>query len=307
MQRVVFLSALWVMSSLFAKIAYPDFLVSMMRQEEDLAKFAQRQKDDSLQNFEIFHTAYARNVLLTKGQNETYRIPKIIHQIWLGSPVPAKYFEWIKSWTKWNGWDYKLWTDDDVKHLLLYNQDLYEKAKSYGEKTDIIRLELLLHYGGIYVDTDFEALNPEMFDELNRCFDFYVGFEPLEHGTINGMCKICNAIIASAPHHPLIKNLIIQMKPNWIRHEHETGIQKAGPDYFSRTILDYEKGILLSPEVKANNQKYRNMYLPCTFFYPLSEPEVSAAKSLEDITSKFSEETAAIHYWSGSWFIPGGR
>ncbi len=28
------------------------------------------------------------------------RIPKIIHQIWVGSPLPQKYYRWQKSWQK---------------------------------------------------------------------------------------------------------------------------------------------------------------------------------------------------------------
>jgi mannosyltransferase OCH1-like enzyme len=207
----------------------------------------------------------------------------------------------------WLGWEYKLWTDEDVESILLYNQEFYDESKNYGEKSDILRLELLLHYGGIYVDIDFECVNPDIFDELNRSFDFYVGFEPIDHGTINGVYKICNAIIAATPHHPIIKNLVVNMKSNWLQHQGETAVQKSGPDYFSRSILDYETDHTFSPEKRSDNNRYRNMYLPCTFLYPFSEPEIRGAKSHEELLSKVSPETGAIHYWSGSWFIPGGR
>jgi hypothetical protein len=140
-----------------------------------------------------------------------------------------------------------------------------------------------------------------MFEELGKTFDFYVGFEPLEHGMINGIPKICNAIIGSTPYHPLVKNLVVNMKANWIQHEYQTGVQKAGPDYFSRTILDYEKGALFSPEKRTDNLEYRNIYLPCTFFYPFSDPEIKTKPSREELLSNTSRETAGIHYWAGSW------
>ena len=298
--RIVFFT-LFGMNIGFSEIIYPDFNVSMTRNGWDSGPYNEIRECHSIQNLQVFQLVYARNVLLAKQTNESFRIPKIIHQIWIGSPLPEKYFAWVRTWTDWLGWEYKLWTDADIKSLTLYNQELYNRARSYGEKTDILRLEILLHYGGLYVDVDFECLKREMFEELGRCFDFYIGFEPIEHGTINGIPKICNAIIAASPYHPLIKDLIVNMKANWVQHEYETGVQKAGPDYFSRTILDYEKGSLVSPEKRSENTHYRTMYLPCTFLYPFSDPDIKGNPGRDEILENVSAETAGIHYWSGSW------
>lgn len=273
----------------------------MTRNGRDFRAFDAIHECHSVQNLQVFQLAYARNVLAAKQRSKSFRIPKIIHQIWIGSPLPEKYFAWVRTWMDWAGWEYKLWSDDDVKHLLLYNQELFNRARSYGEMTDILRLEILLHYGGIYVDVDFECLKKEMFEELGSSFDFYVGFEPIDHGTINGIPKICNGIIAAAPYHPLIKNLIVNMKANWAQHEYETGVQKAGPDYFSRTILDYEKGNLNSAEKRNYNAHYRNMYLPCTFFYPFSDPELRRKPGRDKVLANTFPETAGIHHWSGRW------
>jgi mannosyltransferase OCH1-like enzyme len=301
-------------ASLSAELIYPDFMLSMTRAGEDFRKFEeyfienqQHNECYKTQNLEIYRTCYTRNILQSKQSTDEYRIPRIIHQIWLGSPVPYKYFDWMQTWANMRGWEYKLWTEEDLSDFLLYNQDLYDESSNFGEKSDLLRLELLLHYGGVYVDIDFECVNSSVFEELHRHFDFYAGFEPICHGTINGTYKICNAIFAACPHHPIIKNLIIGMKANWKNHQGQTAVQKSGPDYFSRIILDYEKGHLSSPEVKSNNAEYRNMYLPCTFLYPFSEPDIRGMQSHEDLLSRISPETAAIHYWSGSWIFPGGR
>ncbi len=299
----------------FGEIIYPDFLVSMTRDGRDLNKFNaffdtnKKDQDNCIRalNLKLYQAVYSRNILLAKADNSNYRIPKIIHQVWLGSPVPSRYIAWMRSWAEWNGWEYKLWTDTDVDSLLLYNQDLYDESNNYGEKSDLLRLEVLLHYGGIYADTDFECVNSVVFDELNRSYDFYIGFEPIDHGTINNSYKICNAIIGACPHHPIIKNLIHGMRTNWKNCKHQSAVEKSGPDYFSRTIFDYEIGRLQSTERKSNNSEYRNMYLPCTFLYPFSEPDVRRAKSSQELVEKAFLETAAIHYWSGSWLYPGGR
>ena len=304
MGYIVMFFALLGMNFGFSEISYPDFIVSMTRNGRDFREFEDIHDCQSIQNLQVFQIAYLKNVLLAHKYRGSNRIPKIIHQIWLGSPVPEKYFAWMESWMHWLGWEYKLWTDQDVKSLSLYNQDLYNRAQSYGELTDILRLEILLHHGGLYVDVDFECLKMEVFEEFHESFDFYVGFEPISHGMMNGIPKICNAIIAAAPYHPLIKNLIVNMKANWVQYEKETGVQKAGPDYFSRTILAYEQGILAGPEKKVNNLPYRNMYLPCTFLYPFSDPELKKNPDREEVLANTSKETAGIHYWSGSWRPP---
>ena len=276
-------------ASLAAELIYPDFMLSMTRSGVDFAKFEeyfienqQHNECYKTQNLEVYRTCYTR-------------------------PVPSKYFDWMNTWANMKGWEYKLWTEEDLHDLLLYNQDLYDQSSNYGEKSDVLRLEVLLHYGGVYVDIDFESVNSSVFEELHRHFDFYAGFEPICHGTINGTYKICNAIFAACPHHPIIKNLIIGMKANWKNHQGQTAVQKSGPDYFSRVILDYEKGQLVSPEVKSNNSQYRKMYLPCSFLYPFSEPDIRQMQSHHDLLSRICPETAAIHYWSGSWIFPGGR
>ena len=48
-------------------------------------------------------------------------IPKIIHQTWKNENIPYDTFkkEWIESWTNLNPtWQFKLWTDMDIKNFL---------------------------------------------------------------------------------------------------------------------------------------------------------------------------------------------
>ncbi len=305
MPKRLFFASLFQIGLLCADFAYPDFTVSLLREGRDLRNFetnfiSKERLDDfsSTKNLNIYRHLYARNVLHTREPSYLYRIPRIVHQIWLGSAVPPKYYDWMRTWMAWRGWEYKLWTDSDVKELTLHNQELYDQATNYGEKSDILRLELLLQYGGIYADTDFECIRPEIFDELHRYFDFYIGFEPLTHGTIGGTYKICNALIGSSPSHPLIKQMVTHLADNRVAHSHQTAVEQTGPDYLSKTILAYEQAQL---QKTRREYRYRNMYLPCTFFYPFSEPEVRTAASREALLAHITPETAAVHYWNGSW------
>ncbi len=122
---------------------------------------------------------YQKNVLQASLSPQV-RIPKIIHQIWLGSPLPQKYIQLQKSWQeKHPDWEYRLWTDESVKNFKMQNQALFESATNWGEKADILRYEILYQIGGLYVDTDFECVRS--FDTLHHLCDFYVGLETLEH------------------------------------------------------------------------------------------------------------------------------
>src|SRR3990167_2074455 len=72
------------------------------------------------------------------------KIPKIIHQFWIGSPVPEKYKQWIESWKKHHPeWEHKLWTDKEVKELKLFNQELFNSLDNYGHKVDVLTYEVL--------------------------------------------------------------------------------------------------------------------------------------------------------------------
>ena len=39
--------------------------------------------------------------------------------------------------------------EEELKRQPLINADLYEKASNWGQKSDILRMELLLRYGGV--------------------------------------------------------------------------------------------------------------------------------------------------------------
>ena len=290
-----------------AKIDYPDFETSMLREVECLNRNGEavRKRKQLLTYinhdfYEMFKEIYKNNIAIARQDYHSgeCRIPRIIHQIWLGSPLPEKYFKWIETWTSLHGWEYKLWTDESVKNMHLTNRALYDASTNYGEKSDILRLEILYQYGGVYADVDYECLNPEVLEELHQSFDFYMGFEPLEHGFINkfGFFKVCNAIMASAPYHTLIKELIVNLNANYFAYRKCCGpVERTGPSYITRIICEYEK---------AHTHNYRNMYFPCTFFYPFTEADLNFFAANPDIKIPLFPETFGIHYWSGSW-IPG--
>jgi mannosyltransferase OCH1-like enzyme len=84
--------------------------------------------------------------------NDLFLIPKVIHSIWLGSSLPEMYNTLISTWKALHPlWTVKIWKDEDTDLIHLQNEKAYYSAKNYGEKSDILRYEILNLYGGVYI------------------------------------------------------------------------------------------------------------------------------------------------------------
>lgn len=278
----------------------PQFNQSIMRHSEKQNKYVElylvpTRSSSVLEyrgNKKKFEALYNKNIsLLTQDKNAPTRIPKVVHQIWLGGEVPEEYIIWMSTWMNMEGWEYKLWRDSDVEKFSLHNRELYNNAKDYGEKADILRYEILYREGGLYVDVDFENVNPGLFDRFNQSFDFYAGIEPMEHRQPVNSPIVGNAIIASIPGHPILERVIVDMNSHYNQNETKWAVVATGPVHFTKKINEY---------IRIPDEKYINIILPPTFFFPITHSE--ARTNVRNNFLKFMKpETAAIHYWSGSW------
>ncbi len=110
-------------------------------------------------------------------------IPKIVHYCWFGKgAMPELAVKCIESWHKFMpDWEYVLWSEDNFDiSSYQYTQEAYE-AKKFAFVSDVVRLEALKKYGGIYFDVDFEVYKP--FDDLLQN-DAFAGFEGSKHNPV---------------------------------------------------------------------------------------------------------------------------
>lgn len=235
--------------------------------------------------WKILKSLYENN--LKKIPSISPRIPKIIHQVWLGGPLPEKYRPLQKTWQeKHPDWEYRLWTDADVPNFPFTNKKRFEEAITFGEKSDILRYEILSAYGGLYVDTDFECIAP--FDTLHHTCDFYAGAlgAYLEGQEVH----IGNALIGSVPHHPVLQYCLERIV-NYAPGTTADDVQAiSGPGCFKRAFF---KCCKKSP--------YRDVIFPYTFFYPLPPQERCGHLSAAAKAQIVEPETLGIHYWDVSW------
>lgn len=87
-------------------------------------------------------------------------IPKKIHYCWFGKdPIPEQNKKYMDTWKKYCP-DYEIieWNEDNYDFSK--NQYAYEayKNKKWAFVSDVARLDIIYHHGGIYLDTDVEVL-----------------------------------------------------------------------------------------------------------------------------------------------------
>ncbi len=209
----------------------------------------------------------------------TLIIPKIIHQIWIGSDVPECFDVLCQTWKDMHpDWEYNLWTDERVKDELfpLYNQAYYDESESMGVKSDLLKWEIVYRFGGVYVDMDFECLKP--LDLLHYTYDFYTGYQPLDAFFV----QLGAALYAAYPNHPILKHCIETIKDDW---HHQGAPKKSGPCHFSKSFM-----------ATAGKNGSKDIAFPAYYFYPLP-----STKTELKYNEWVQNGAYAIHHWAKSW------
>ena len=239
-----------------------------------------------------------------KSGSASPSIPRRIHHIWLGSTLPAAIERWVASFRLHHpDWQHTLHTSlDSFPHscppsspLRSHLLRLMAQSTNYAEQSDILRLDLLLAYGGLYVDCDFECFAP--LDALH--FDPSIG---LYCGMSNtGTVELNNGLIGATLGHPLLRQCIERMSLRATADDLEQCgtvsamdiISRTGPGHFTRIVLEY---VSLAGEGGAEDV----LLLPPTFFYPLAN--TLRGLQVEEERMLFRRpETLCMHHWACSW------
>jgi predicted SAM-dependent methyltransferase len=139
------------------------------------------------------------------------RIPKIIHQIWIGPHErPSALMEtWLQQHSDWQYmlWMNELWMNEidssfvgerAFKPRTWINQAQIDAMPEWNGKADIMRYEILKTYGGIVIDADSECVRP-----LDDRFLEDTAFACWENESIR-FGLIATGYVGSVPNNPLI-------------------------------------------------------------------------------------------------------
>lgn len=170
-------------------------------------------------------------------------IPKVIHQIWIGPREPPCL--WIDTFrvdylSAHPEWGFELWNDEKVAKLPMINEQIYTEEKMWQCKADILRLEMLWHHGGMYVDADMISVENKSLDpiiELGKETGWVIAYEP---DTKDKPYSILgNSVIACTAHHPLTLMLILYLKQTFYQKRNVIEVfAVTGPVMYTKCLVD---------------------------------------------------------------------
>ena len=307
------------------------------------------------------------------GIEQPARIPKFIHFIWLGSqPIPRHFKSemddndsaetakearvqdkegWNACMRSWldhhppsSGWSVRLWTEKEVEATFLdstseytmVNRNAYEYAlskRNYGLASDILRLEILSVFGGVYADIDYLCTAP--FDDLHSAATFYCGSSNV------GCVEINNGLMGSAVGHTVMKRMLRKIG-DWFHDtveqekaeaapaiaasaflssfldaetsqslskakdlSHEDVIRHTGPGLITRVMMEVAADPTCGNDGDSNGAD-RIMVLPAQYFHSLPNTSRGSVSEFENVhkfcESNLRENTVkAVHLWGCSW------
>jgi len=176
-----------------------------------------------------------------------HTIPKIIHHTWKTKDIPYDVFkqEWVDSWRHTHpDWEYKLWTDEDninlIKEHYPWFLETYEGYDQNIKRADAIRYFILYHYGGMYVDLDFECL--KSIEPLIKNVKCGVCIEPKQNRKEDIDHFVCNAFMVSARYHrfwhEVHKEMIEDSKTG--KYKSKDAVTETGPKLLTRVLKRYK-------------------------------------------------------------------
>jgi FkbM family methyltransferase len=164
-----------------------------------------------------------------------------------------------------SAWEVKVWQDPVQPDGYLLER-YWPNANSGAQFADLLRLDVVYKWGGVYIDSDLLLLKP--LDDLVSSYEFFVASEDGENLT--------NAVIGAAKDHPALRRLIEELlsnEPDWSLPPNQT----TGPVFFAR-VLKWEKDVTVLPRETFYSYNWNESHLMRNHHHSYGE-----------------------HLWAGSW------
>lgn len=220
-------------------------------------------------------------------------VPKILHWVWLnfkdptvrGEP-PENRIPFQESWIKHHpDYEVKVWRDAEARELLETHYSwflpTYDSYPSAIFRADAIRYFILFHYGGLYIDWDYQCFKntDELWAYNNK--QFWAFYEPPEHAER----WINNGLMAATKNSSVMKVAISYLKPAPGNMFMDV-INTTGPGFLSPHANRH-------PDAMIRDHRY-------------TMPWNAASKELqtsEELRQHVFETTGcyALHTWDGCW------
>jgi mannosyltransferase OCH1-like enzyme len=231
------------------------------------------------------------------------QIPKIIHQIWSGidEPLPKIFEQFGETWKRhYPDWKYEYWDNTRINNFIqMYYPQYWERYNQFSynvQRWDTIRYFILDKIGGMYVDFDSESIEPmdKLLENKICCFSM----EPLGHWKMyNRKYFFNNALMASVPNHPFIKQIIHFIFDNFRMHQF-IDFKEKGTQILEST------GPTMLVNLYEQYPEQEDIYLiPFEYVSPLTNREIGDMlnhRNLDEVEEKL-KNAYSIHYFFNTW------
>lgn len=198
----------------------------------------------------------------------TEKIPRIIHYCWFGGgKKPDLVLKCIESWKKYcPDYTIKEWNEASI-HVDYhpYLRAAYDSGK-YAFVSDFIRVCALKHYGGVYMDSDYELFKPIDKFLQHRAFTGYeIPSIPI------------TAIMGSEANHPWVLKIL---------------------NYYDKAKFEIKPNTAFIPGLMAEDFISEGLYKNDLHVYP-----IETFCNYNHVERKVipSENAVGVHHFSGSW------
>lgn len=214
-------------------------------------------------------------------------IPKVLHYCWFGrGPLDTLSLKCIDSWKKYcPDYQIKVWNEDNFDiHQNTFVEEAYAERK-WAFVTDYVRLYVLYHEGGIYLDADVELV--KNLDDLLSLGGVVTGYQD---------CTIPAAIMLAEKGNPWIYELL-----SYYDNRHfclpDGRLDMIQNDRIITMISIKKCGFKMwDSEINFGNV----LLFPAIYFGP-NRKSRDKTKTLEKQFKLSKKKTYAIHHGNGSW------
>lgn len=267
------------------------------------------------------HKLLPRDLLELKKYSEDYQkkiaflekrdlqsIPRKIHFIWLGpKDFPEDSTQNVISWQKLHpDWEIFFWTDSEDRPLPVpgmqrrYIGDfdfeefapLIVESDNWGEKSDLMRIIILLKEGGLYADHDITCVRS--WDNFAASYDYVTAFQRVRNlSALDSRVTPEISLILSRPNHPILRKIKKRILANWDK----VAEQYAGRENVWQRVIHHTYMHFAYDTKKYNNAyHYRNIILPASYIYLYNVVSRKELRSLEKAGYVY-----ALHEGAGEW------
>jgi hypothetical protein len=226
-----------------------------------------------------------------------------VHQVWIGPndmpPRLAAYCETLRKALP--GWEYKLWRDEDMPGLavnaVLPEVVLGTAIVPLGVRVDTIRLEIIRQHGGIYFDSDFEALRSDLRLLFERSGVFYYADERVAFPL--------NSLLGShEPYHPLV-DLYLEHIANKIGEGVEINVHWAcGPHAFNQILNEWTSDWAERKWIEIAGEKVAPIYgngSLVAFYHHIACPYAWGKGTWATFKPEDHPRAWLAHHWAQTW------